>query len=95
MCGLVGIWTNNNLGETQSSKLEKALQLIEHRGPNHQETYKINNVGLGHCRLSIIDIDSQSNQPFHSSDGKYTIVFNGEIYNYKTLRVQLEKKSEI
>ena len=50
-----------------------------------------NFVSLGHSRLSIIDLSANANQPFISNDGKYSIVYNGEIYNYKSIKTELEK----
>lgn len=90
MCGIIGIWTKNNLGKDQISHLISALPALQHRGPDHQECKMYSNCGLGHVRLSIIDTDERSNQPFVSDDGRYALVYNGEIYNYKSLRADLE-----
>lgn len=73
--------------------LESALKSIRHRGPDAwAESQFIDNnyiLKLGHTRLSIIDLEERSNQPFESKCGNYTIVFNGEIYNYKELKKDL------
>jgi len=62
------------------------LATMKHRGPDHTEVRKVgDHTFLGHNRLSIIDLHSSANQPFVSEDDRYTIVFNGEIYNYTEL----------
>ena len=80
MCGiLVGI--NTSLSFTE---FEKNLHKMDHRGPDFQGTLTFDDrVFLGHNRLSILDLNQRSHQPF--SSGNYHIVFNGEIYNYKEL----------
>ncbi len=70
--------------------IEKKMASIDFRGPDYTGIIKVNNVILGHNRLSIIDLDKRSNQPFSYYHIK--IVFNGEIYNYKELRSLLKKK---
>jgi asparagine synthase (glutamine-hydrolysing) len=89
LCGIVGIWSNKNLGELETAKLENALKTLVHRGPDHHAIYQLQNCSLGHSRLAIIDLDTQANQPFHSADGKYSLAFNGEIYNFQELREDL------
>ncbi|HNT50263.1 MAG TPA: asparagine synthase (glutamine-hydrolyzing), partial [Cyclobacteriaceae bacterium] len=67
------------------------LASMKHRGPDHTEVMKVaDDVFLGHNRLSIIDLQAVANQPFVSDDGRFTIVFNGEIYNYVELRTTLQ-----
>lgn len=65
---------------------------IRHRGPDAQAVRQFNGAVLGHARLSIIDLSEAGNQPFVSNDGRYALVFNGEIYNFKTLRRELENQ---
>jgi asparagine synthase (glutamine-hydrolysing) len=69
--------------------------MLHHRGPDHSDYKVINNqkrfIGFGHSRLAIIDLEKRSNQPFEYKN-RYMIVFNGEIYNYKELKIDLEKK---
>ena len=86
MCGISGI-----ISKKKDIKLIiKNMNLgLSHRGPDHSSEYFYNNIALGHTRLSIIDLNERSNQPFHDSTGNYIIVFNGEIYNYKELRNNL------
>ena len=88
MCGIVGIF-NGNL-----SSLSSANSLISHRGPDDDGIYvnRTLNIGLGHRRLSILDASSFGHQPMSSDDGRVVLVFNGEIYNYKELRSDLQRK---
>lgn len=68
---------------------QAALSRLAHRGPDHSAILQVGDVTLGHRRLAIIDLDSRSNQPMESMSGHSTIVFNGEIYNYRELRAVL------
>ncbi len=72
------------------SKMKLSLENISHRGPDSSNALTVGEVTLGHCRLSIIDLDERSNQPLTSTDANYHIVFNGEIYNYKDIRRELD-----
>ena len=91
MCGIFGFLSTSSLSrEILSGKLRKGIEALQHRGPDGQGFW-INascDVGLGHTRLAIIDIETGS-QPMQSMCGRYTIVFNGEIYNYIELRKEL------
>lgn len=84
MCAINGITRNNEpLVRRMNAK-------VAHRGPDGTSVYSDGTVTLGHNRLSIIDVTEASSQPMHSGDGRYTIVFNGEIYNYRELREELK-----
>lgn len=90
MCGFVGGCYKEAKDE---SLLKRSLDLIQHRGPDHSSFYK-SVIGdgflyLGHTRLSIIDLTDAAAQPFRSRCGRYVLIFNGEIYNYKELREEL------
>ncbi len=75
-------------------QMRQGLEALRHRGPDHQGHEEIVMAGglvlLGHARLSVIDLSVAANQPMYSSDGRFAIVFNGEIYNYLELRAELE-----
>lgn len=92
MCGIIGIWGKNNNGNQNLTGIDLALERIAHRGPDHKASKIYSNLALGHVRLSIIDTDERSHQPFFSKDERYCLVFNGEIYNYRELRANLESK---
>ena len=87
MCGIAG-----GIGFEVSS-LEAMLLSIAERGPDHSEVVSIQpeNMMLGHVRLSILDLEERSNQPFWSHCGQYCLVFNGEIYNYQELKRDLQE----
>ena len=90
MCGILGIWAKNKKGEAHFSALPKALSKIQHRGPDNQTSKIYSNCALAHARLSIIDLNAESNQPFEDESGNYSLTFNGEIYNYLEIRKNLE-----
>ncbi len=83
MCGIAG-FISPNLKQEHLHLITRALQ---HRGPDAEGFYydATLNVGLGHRRLSIIDLSEAANQPFYSHDGRYVMIFNGEVYNFKEL----------
>ncbi|MNJ14192.1 Asparagine synthetase [glutamine-hydrolyzing] 1 [compost metagenome] len=92
MCGILGgVW--RQVDGSLESRVKAALLTIQHRGPNDSgyEMTAINEglVVLGHTRLSIIDLSNAGHQPMYSLDRKYSLIFNGEIYNYKELRSEL------
>jgi len=89
MCGITGIFAFNEIGRFNLPNLSRATEALEHRGPDHQNIYVDEFVGLGHRRLSIIDLSNDANQPMSAENGRYQIVFNGEIYNYQQIKKQL------
>ncbi|KXX70168.1 asparagine synthase (glutamine-hydrolyzing) [Flammeovirga sp. SJP92] len=92
MCGITGLFAFNEIGRMQAIHMHKATEVIAHRGPNASDVYSSHFVHLGHRRLSIIDLSEGANQPMHDASGRYTIVFNGEIYNYQEIKEQLKNK---
>lgn len=92
MCGIIGILAKNKTGESSFDRIQLAMDAMQHRGPDHQDCKIYSNIALGHVRLSIIDVEERSNQPFVDPTGAYTLIFNGEIYNFKELREDLLSK---
>ncbi len=90
MCGITGIYAFNLVGAVNMINLAKATAAISARGPDNQGHFHDQTVGLGHRRLSIIDTSEQANQPMQDATGRYIIVYNGEIYNFRQLRQELE-----
>lgn len=90
MCGIAGV-----VGYDQIH-LRAMLGQLHHRGPDHSGTLAVpgSPCWLGHARLSIIDLDPRSHQPFSSPCGRYILIFNGEIYNFEELRLRLERDGE-
>lgn len=90
MCGILLTFNADGI-EHERSEIERALRALKHRGPDDQQLYTDKHFAIGHTRLSIIDA-AHSKQPFRSADGRYTLSFNGEIYNYQTLKSDLSSK---
>ena len=91
MCGIVGYW-NLNGAPAQEDLLGRMIDRIRYRGPDDQGTWVAGPVGLGHCRLSILDLSPRGHQPFVTADGQGVLTYNGEVYNFQELRAQLEKE---
>ena len=89
MCGINGIFSFGNPIEDSESIINRMNDSIAHRGPDANGVFCDKNIALGHRRLSIIDVSKSSNQPLFGIN-RYSLVFNGEIYNYKELKNQLE-----
>jgi len=89
MCGITGI-VNLNGDPISRNILQKMTDAIIHRGPDGEGHWIEGNVGLGHRRLSIIDLSPGGHQPMISRDNRYSLTYNGEIYNYRELRAELE-----
>ena len=89
MCGIVGF--TNNISDPDEV-LGKMMDRIKHRGPDAYGKYIDDDIALGHRRLSIIDVSSSGDQPIFNEDNSLVIIFNGEIYNYKTIRETLIEK---
>ena len=91
MCGLI-FTLNFNKKQVTRSRLATSLKTILHRGPNHSDINIYSDVGMAHCRLSILDLSSRANQPFESFNQRYSIIYNGEVYNYKEIKKNLINK---
>jgi asparagine synthase (glutamine-hydrolysing) len=92
MCGIAGILLYNKDKQIEEHKLVKLRDALFHRGPDYGDHFINGHIGLAHRRLSILDLSAAGNQPMFTADGRYVIVFNGEIYNFKPLRQELEFK---
>ncbi|MFT4680357.1 MAG: asparagine synthase (glutamine-hydrolyzing) [Granulosicoccus sp.] len=87
MCGIAGFHSSEQtLGKTD---LQLMTSKIRHRGPDAKGHFIQNGIGLGHRRLSIVDLSPNSNQPFFSADGRFVMVYNGEVYNHKEVAKEL------
>jgi len=94
MCGIVGIAHRQGREPVSAALIESMCTSIQHRGPDGMGTHVVGGVGLGMRRLSIIDLQG-GRQPISNEDGSVTIVFNGEIYNYRELRAGLEQRGHV
>lgn len=90
MCGITGIFHFDKERAVDNHQLKKMTDIIRHRGPDGEGYYVKNNIGLGHRRLSIIDLQT-GDQPMYSTDRSIALIFNGEIYNYIELKAELQK----
>ena len=90
MCGINGIYNHKSLKDVEN-KVKLMNSLTKHRGPDYSNIYLDSSVCIGHNRLSIIDLDSKSNQPFISADENLVLSYNGEIYNFLDLKKELSK----
>lgn len=90
MCGIAGIFHAETPKPVDPARVERMTDALAHRGPDGSGVWTDHGVGLGHRRLSIIDL-AGSPQPMHSADRRAVIVFNGEIYNFRELRRELEQ----
>ncbi|MCJ8165797.1 asparagine synthase (glutamine-hydrolyzing) [Pontibacter sp. E15-1] len=92
MCGITGVFAFTEAGRNAQGRLPGAVAALHHRGPDAEGVYVHGPVALGHRRLALIAPSPAAHQPFTSSDGRYTLVFNGEIFNYGKLRKELEAR---
>ena len=90
MCGINGILHLQSQKKVDERILTKMRDSLEHRGPDDQGLFIENNIGFGHRRLSILDVSIAGHQPFLSDDGRYVLVYNGEIYNFKEFYPELK-----
>ena len=89
MCGICGYVSKKSIN------IEEMNLSISHRGPDNQGSFQDNSLALGHTRLSILDLSDESNQPMVSRSGRYVIVYNGEIYNFRELKRELQAKGVV
>jgi len=93
MCGIVGLWDKSNQNKTDrlDSVLNKMNSTLHHRGPDDEGLWFHPNkrIGFGHKRLSILDLSPTGKQPMASHNGRYTMVYNGEVYNAPELKKEL------
>ena len=92
MCGINGILHLQSNKRVDERILTKMRDSLEHRGPDDKGLFIENNIGLGHRRLSILDVSVAGHQPFLSDDGRYVMTYNGEIYNFKDFYPELKAK---
>jgi asparagine synthase (glutamine-hydrolysing) len=90
MCGIHGFFTSNKNQDENNKLIRNMVASTNHRGPDYSGIKVLHPVYFGHNRLSIIDLNPEANQPMNF--GKYWIVFNGEIYNYKEIKAELIQK---
>ncbi|WP_367757525.1 asparagine synthase (glutamine-hydrolyzing) [Flavobacterium sp. WC2430] len=90
MCGINGIFHLQSQRKIDTHVITKMRDSLEHRGPDDKGIFVENNIGLGHRRLSILDVSAAGHQPFLSDDERFVMVYNGEIYNFKEFYPELK-----
>lgn len=90
MCGIAGIIKKDLINDREVEQLKAATKELSKRGPDNEGFCTFAKAAFGHRRLSIIDTSAAASQPFKDKSDRYTLVFNGEIYNFKSLREKLE-----
>lgn len=90
MCGFLGVVASRPLSEQDKLVLKQATEALNHRGPDANGIFVESGVGLGHVRLSILDLTEAGAQPMTSGCGRYVISYNGEVYNFKELAEQFQ-----
>src|SRR5688572_25256966 len=97
MCGIAGIYSQAGDWIKDDARLHQMQRVLAHRGPDDDGVDLLPELGVGlvHTRLSVIDLSSAGHQPMWNDDRSMGIVFNGEIYNFKELRRQLESTGAI
>lgn len=96
MCGITGYFSTAGMPEIGESDLRRAVASLRNRGPDDQGTWLGGpEIGLGHTRLSILDLSEHGHQPMLSADGRLAMVFNGEIYNFADIRRELLLKGHV
>lgn len=98
MCGIAGVWSAKSLNvDSLRQQAQRMADRLHHRGPDDGGTWVDSNVGLalGHRRLSILDLSPAGHQPMTSASGRYVIAYNGEIYNHRQLRAEVEARGAV
>ena len=90
MCGIAGVYKFRSLAPVDQGAIQRMTRILVHRGPDAEGFYLDGPLGLGHRRLSILDLSERGRQPMATADGRFVISYNGEVYNYLELRTELE-----
>lgn len=91
MCGITGLF-NRNHEPAETRLIEAMTGALEHRGPDGEGVWLDGPIALGHRRLAIIDLSPQGHQPMVTRDGRFVLTYNGEVYNFRELRTELEAR---
>jgi asparagine synthase (glutamine-hydrolysing) len=95
MCGIFGILQHRPGQTPDLERLELTARLLQHRGPDHRAVFSDDGIGLAQTRLALVDLNPRSNQPFWDRTGRYCLVYNGEIYDFRELRAELEAEGVV
>src|SRR5580704_12253030 len=92
MCGICGVFNFRGDQPVAAETVSRMARAIAHRGPDDEGLHLSGSLGLGFRRLSILDLSSAGHQPMSDASGRVWVVFNGEIYNFRELRLELETR---
>ncbi|QPC91084.1 asparagine synthase (glutamine-hydrolyzing) [Mesorhizobium sp. INR15] len=96
MCGIAGVWRKRSpIGPGDVADVARMMQALAHRGPDDHSSWNGNRLALGHRRLSIIDLSPAAREPMLTACGQGVLVYNGEVYNYRSLRDTLEAEGKV
>lgn len=95
MCGITGVVQWRDRAGLEEHRLAAATRQLQHRGPDASSIVQGPGYGFGHARLSLVDPDPRSNQPFADVSGRYLLVYNGEVYNFRELRAGLQSRGRV
>ncbi len=92
MCGICGSFSHCPIADSETVKktVNKMMDQMQHRGPDDSGLWQDEQCALGFCRLSILDLTPTGHQPMLSEDGRFVLIFNGEVYNFREIRAELE-----
>src|SRR5436190_7861455 len=91
MCGIVGVFSRGPLRADESAVIERLTDMMVRRGPDDVGYWSDGrHLAFGFRRLAILDVSQRGHQPMRSQDGRYVLNFNGEVYNFRELRLELE-----
>ena len=93
MCGFVGEVHGGEVPD--AARVERAVRALRHRGPDAQKWLVVDDAALGFARLAIVDLDPRADQPMRADDGQHVLLFNGEVYNFRSLRAELESLGRV
>jgi len=91
VCGIFCVFLQDGSQSPDEARLLEVARILDHRGPDSHGIHSGSGFGLVHTRLSLVDLESRSDQPFRDASGRFALVYNGEIYNFRTLREDLER----
>ena len=95
MCGIFGVVYRNGANLPDEELLQVSLGALQHRGPDSSGTYREPGIALANARLSLLDLSERGHLPFWDSTRRYGLVYNGEIYNFRELRRDLEARGAV